>query len=1007
MYALTVSLTEPKNIKEAMLDHSWIESMQDELNQFKRLDAWELVPLPEGRHAIKVKWLWKKNMDAENTVIQNRSRLVAKDYIQQEGIDGMEPTIEVSNSNPFDVHNSVDNDVEFGTNRGTTNLVNNEATSSGSSFMHIDNDGKFASNTPIGEKIDKIERNICEGKIRLLVNDGNPLVCTGIVESDSEVEVVFDETANLRIPTSGKDGSDKGYGNNNLLEQWRDSYADNDDYNPYDDDMYENHDLSEHMQSICYDLDITMDVKTAFRNGPLKEEVIVSHLGGFVDPDFPNHVYRLKKALYDLKQAPRAWYDKLSSFFIEHHFQKGIVDPTLFTRRHGDDILKHGMEKCDTVTTPMATAKIDADLQGTPTDQTKYRSMIGRLMYLTTGRPYIAFTTFVCARYQTRPTEKHLKEVKRIFRYLRQSINKGLWYSKDSVFELIAYSDADLVRCLDDYKSTLGGLQFLGDKLVSWSSKKQDCTTMSSAEAEYKIVSKVPDTKDTIKFKLDTQEILYTLNMFRDTLNFPVKTPDNPFIVPVNIKVIESFMQTVGYQGVVDKVSAFYLKFLAQPWQTIFKVFNRCLTTSISVHDQTKISILQLFHVVVNRINVDYAALLWWDFINCVFQKKDPLFTKLLISDLMKKFHPFLKDLMRIIIPSRMIFFVSTQGTHRTTPRAHRTPTLTAASPQGKKRKQSAEETKDEIDKMVEGDEDEESYASEFVDSMLNDDVDDFDTRIEPGSHKENPEVVDDDDVNDKEKQDESKDDNVKKTDDAVKEKDNDDHTDHALVRTQEMGSLENRTEKIQTLIPTPNRSFRKDLSLNKTISEELTAPVSPTTATTSKSKSKRGFISNKTNILPGSIARMCRQRGQIRTHIKTKFVTHEFFMGKIREVLDHCNNVVPELTFAKTNEIIKEEMPRLVDLAVQKDREISPINVPKLILKEFATHGPKMIEELFRKHIHNTALNLYPTTSSSTTEISIADLQYQLYLNMKSQPQDQAADPELREILRTKFEKL
>ncbi|GJU09023.1 nucleotide-diphospho-sugar transferase [Tanacetum coccineum] len=171
---------------------------------------------------------------------------------------GVEPTIKVSNSNPFDVLNSVDNDVEFGTNRGTTNLVNNEATSSGSSFMNIDNDGEFASNTPIGEKIDKIERQICEGKLRLLDNDGNPLVPTGIVESDSEVEVVFDETANLRISTSGKDGSDKGYGTNSLLEQWRDSYPDNDDYDPYDDDMYENHDLSEHLQSICDDLDITV-----------------------------------------------------------------------------------------------------------------------------------------------------------------------------------------------------------------------------------------------------------------------------------------------------------------------------------------------------------------------------------------------------------------------------------------------------------------------------------------------------------------------------------------------------------------------------------------------------------------------------------------------------------------------------------------------------------------------------------------------------------------------------
>nr|GEW09901.1 hypothetical protein [Tanacetum cinerariifolium] len=146
---------------------------------------------------------------------------------------GVEPTIEVSNSNPFDVLNSVYNDVEFSTNRETTNLVNNKATLSGSSFMNIDNDREFVSNTPIGEKVYKIERQICEGKLRLLDNDRNPLVPTGIVESKSEVEVVFDETANLRIPTS-----------------------DNDDYDPYDDDMYDNHDLSEHLQSICNDLDI-------------------------------------------------------------------------------------------------------------------------------------------------------------------------------------------------------------------------------------------------------------------------------------------------------------------------------------------------------------------------------------------------------------------------------------------------------------------------------------------------------------------------------------------------------------------------------------------------------------------------------------------------------------------------------------------------------------------------------------------------------------------------------
>ncbi|GJZ97121.1 hypothetical protein Tco_0669455 [Tanacetum coccineum] len=143
------------------------------------------------------------------------------------------------------------------------------------------------------------------------------------------------------------------------------------------------------------------------------------------------------------------------------------------------------MEKCDTVTTPMATAKIDADLQGTLIDKTKYHSMIGGLVYLNASRPNIAFVTFVCARYQARQTKKHLKEVKQIFRYLRQTINMGLWYSKDIGFELIAYSDADHAGCNDDCKSTSGGIQFLGDKLVSWSSKKQDCTTMSTTEAEY------------------------------------------------------------------------------------------------------------------------------------------------------------------------------------------------------------------------------------------------------------------------------------------------------------------------------------------------------------------------------------------------------------------------------------------------------------------------------------------------------------------------------------------
>nr|GEW67774.1 retrovirus-related Pol polyprotein from transposon TNT 1-94 [Tanacetum cinerariifolium] len=162
-----------------------------------------------------------------------------------------------------------------------------------------------------------------------------------------------------------------------------------------------------------------MDVKMAFLNGLLKEEVYVAQPDGFVDIDHLEKVYQLRKALYGLKQAPKTW----------------------------------------------------------------------SLMYLTSSRPDIVQAVCYCARYQSRPTEKHLKEVKRIFRYLRGTVNIGLWYPKGSRFGQTAFSYANHAGCIDTRKSTSGGIQFLGDKLVSWMSKKQDCTAMSSAEAGYVALS--------------------------------------------------------------------------------------------------------------------------------------------------------------------------------------------------------------------------------------------------------------------------------------------------------------------------------------------------------------------------------------------------------------------------------------------------------------------------------------------------------------------------------------
>ncbi|GKA43658.1 retrovirus-related pol polyprotein from transposon TNT 1-94 [Tanacetum coccineum] len=479
----------------------------------------------------------------------------------------------------------------------------------------------------------------------------------------------------------------------------------------------------------------------------------------------------------------------------------------------------------------------------------------------------------------------------------------------------------------------------------------------------WRTVSKVLDTEDTIKFMLDTEKFTYIMDMFCDSLHLPVETPKNLFVTLVNIQTIEAFMNRVGYQGVVDKVSAFYTKNLVQPWQTMIKEDYHSIKDDIPL-----VSMYTTRNMLVQGMLIPDAFLT----------------EEIHATDDFKEYETVFRNVDVPTNQPQLIF--STQGAHRSTPRAHRTPTISTASPQGKKRKQSVGESssprklhkitirkkkqstnlipclgddrerdkvaeatilsltlhktalaaeaqeniaivqekldEDEIEKMVEGDEDEESYTSEFVDSILNDDVNDSGTRLEPGSHKENPEnVTDDDDEIAKEKKDKEikremniKD--VEKTDEVVKEKDIDVATD----------SMEIRKEQKQTPILSPARSPMNVSSFDRTGFEELTATVSPTTATTSKdsstTKRKKRFISYKTKTLPRSITGI-----------------------KIREVPDHCNEVVPETTFAKTNEMIKKEMPRLVNLAVNKDREVDPTKAQEMIAKEFATHGPNMIE--------------------------------------------------------------
>ncbi|GKA21830.1 putative ribonuclease H-like domain-containing protein [Tanacetum coccineum] len=295
-----------------------------------------------------------------------------------------------------------------------------------------------------------------------------------------------------------------------------------------------------------------MDVKSAFLYGTIEEEVYVCQPPGFEDPEFPNKVYKVEKALYGLHQAPRAWYETLSTYLLENRFRRGTIDKTLFIKKDKDDILlvqvyvddiifgstkkslctefeqmmhkrfqmssmgeltfflglqvkqkddgifisqdkyvtdilkKFDFATVRTSSTPMETNKaLLKDEEAADVDVHLYRLMIGSLMYLTTSRPDIMFAVCACARFQVTPKTSHLHAVKRIFRYLKGHPKLGLWYPRDSSFDLEAFSDSDYAGASLDRKSTTGGCQFLRRRLISWQCKKKTIFANSTIKAEY------------------------------------------------------------------------------------------------------------------------------------------------------------------------------------------------------------------------------------------------------------------------------------------------------------------------------------------------------------------------------------------------------------------------------------------------------------------------------------------------------------------------------------------
>nr|GEZ31683.1 retrovirus-related Pol polyprotein from transposon TNT 1-94 [Tanacetum cinerariifolium] len=319
-------------------------SRPEELNEFERLEVWELVPQPNQVMVITLKWIYKVKLDKLGGILKNKARLVARGYRQEEGID---------------------------------------------------------------------------------------------------FEESFDPVARL--------------------EAIRIFLA-----------------YAAHKNMVVYQ----MDVKTVFLNGNLREDVYVSQPDGFVDPNNLNHVYKLKKAFYGLKQAPRAWYDMLSSFMLSQDFSKGSMDPTLFIRKNGNDLLLDYRF----LKVPEASLSINLNML-----LNHLRNMVLNLatqwilqwwknpnwMRIKRERPLIYHIIVA------RPTGKHVHAVKRIFRYLRGTVHRSLWYPKDSSVAITAFADADHAGCQDTRRSTSGSVQFLGERLISWSSKRQKSAVISSTEAEY------------------------------------------------------------------------------------------------------------------------------------------------------------------------------------------------------------------------------------------------------------------------------------------------------------------------------------------------------------------------------------------------------------------------------------------------------------------------------------------------------------------------------------------
>ncbi|GKC05204.1 retrovirus-related pol polyprotein from transposon TNT 1-94, partial [Tanacetum coccineum] len=398
--------------KDALIESCWIEAMQEELNEFERLEVWELVPRPDCVMVITLKWIYKVKLDELGGVLKNKARLVARGYRQEEGIDFEEFFALVARLEAIRIF------IAFTT---YMNMV----------VYQMDVNTAFLNDI------------LCE---EVYVSQPD-----GFVDPDNPNHVYKLKKAL--------------YGLKQAPHVWY--------------DLHSSFLFSQKFTKGTVDL--TLFVRCEGKDILLVQIYVDDIIFASTKPDLCETFSNIMCSKFQMSMMGKL------SFFLGLQISQSPRGIILNQYKYAlESIKKYGMETCEPADTPkVEKSKLDEDPQGKDVDPTRYRGMIGTLMYLTSSRSDLVFAVCMRARYQAKPTKKHLHAVKRIFRYLRGSINMGMWYPKDSCIALTTFADTDHAGCQDTRKSTSGSMQLLGDRLVSWSSKKQKSTAISSIEVEY------------------------------------------------------------------------------------------------------------------------------------------------------------------------------------------------------------------------------------------------------------------------------------------------------------------------------------------------------------------------------------------------------------------------------------------------------------------------------------------------------------------------------------------